>query len=67
LAILILEASKVSLVDVGGKTVSATVIGYDGDTGFGIVQALTPLQAEPVALEDSSKLQVGSQLQVVSW
>ncbi|MDG2198027.1 MAG: S1C family serine protease [SAR324 cluster bacterium] len=66
MAILILEASKVSLVDVGGKTVSATVIGYDGDTGFGIVQALTPLQVEPVALGDSSKLQVGSQLQVVS-
>ena len=63
---LILEASKVSLVDVDGKTVPATVIGYDRDTGFGIVQALTTLQAEPVALGDSSKLQVGSQLRVVS-
>ena len=63
---LILEASKVSLVDVDGKTVPATVIGYDGDTGFGIVQALTPLQAEPVALGDSTQLKVGSQLKVVS-
>ena len=63
---LILEASKVSLVDVDGKIVPATVIGYDSDTGFGIVQALTPLQAEPVALGDSTKLKVGSQLLVVS-
>ncbi|MGB1132416.1 MAG: S1C family serine protease [bacterium] len=63
---LILEASKVSLVDVDGKTIPATVIGYDGDTGFGIVQALTPLQAEPVALGDSTQLKVGSQLKVVS-
>ena len=63
---LILEASKVSLVDVDGKTVPATVIGYDGDTGFGIVQALKSLQAEPVALGDSTQLKVGSQLKVVS-
>ena len=66
MVILILEAGKVSLVDVDDKIVPATVIGYDGDTGFGIVQVLTPLQAEPVELGDSTKLKVGSQLLVVS-
>lgn len=48
------------------KIVPATVIGYDGDTGFGIVQALTHLRAEPVALGHSTQLKVGSQLKVVS-
>ena len=59
LQLVILETRKVSLVDVDGKTVPATVIGYDSDTGFGIVQALTTLQAEPVALGDSYTTKVG--------
>ena len=57
---LILEANRVCLIDLDGKTLSAKVIGYDVDTGFGIVQAFIPLQSEPVALGNSGKLKVGS-------
>ena len=57
---LILEANRVCLIDLDGKTLSAKVIGYDGDTGFGIVQDFIPLQSEPVALGNSGKLKVGS-------
>ena len=53
---LILEANKVCLIDLDGKTLSAKVIGYDGDTGFEIVQDFIPLQAELVALGNSGKL-----------
>ena len=63
---LILEANKISLIDVDGKTLPTTVIGFSGDTEFGIVQAFSPQQAEPIALGNSTKLKVGSQLQVVS-
>ena len=63
---LILEANKVCLIDLDGKTLSAKVIGYDGDTGkvigydgdtgFGIVQAFIPLKAELVSLGNPGKL-----------
>lgn len=47
---LITEAERVTLTDHGGRTLPATVIGYDQVTGFGLVRAETPVDAEPLAL-----------------
>ena len=37
---LVTEASEIWLTLADGRTVAATPIGYDQDTGFGLVQAL---------------------------
>jgi S1-C subfamily serine protease len=63
---LILEAQSASIIDVNGNAVPATFVGYDSETGFGLLQALTPLVAEPVAFGDSEEVQRRDRLQVVT-
>jgi S1-C subfamily serine protease len=47
---LVLEADDVLLLPDDGRRVPARVVAYDVATGFGLVQALTPLNIEPVPL-----------------
>ena len=56
---LIVEAQTVWLVDSAGRAIHGHVVGYDQETGFGLVQALETLAAEPVALGSSADLKVG--------
>lgn len=49
---LILEASGIE-VTVDGRTVPATTVGYDHNTGFGLVRSLVPLNVKPMALGSS--------------
>ena len=51
---LILEADHVDLALSGGRKVPARVVAYDLATGFGLVQALFPLQTEPAPLGNST-------------
>lgn len=53
---LIVEADEVTLVDHRGRTLPARVVGYDHATGFGLVRAVVPLDAAPLALGESGKL-----------
>lgn len=54
---LILEASEVEVTDSRGKTLPATVVGYDHATGFGLVRTLAPPAGTPIELGDSSKVE----------
>ena len=54
---LILEADRVELT-AGGKKVPAEIVGYDHETGFGLVRALTKIAAKPLKLGDSSQVKV---------
>lgn len=56
---LIVEAQTVWLVDSSGRAIHGHVVGYDQETGFGLVQALEPIAAEPVKLGQSAALKVG--------
>ncbi len=56
---LIVEAATVWLVESSGRAVHGHVVGYDQETGFGLVQALEPLAAQPVGLGSSAALKVG--------
>lgn len=56
---LIVEAQTVWLVDTSGRAIHGHVVGYDQETGFGLVQALEPIAGEPVALGRSADLRVG--------
>ncbi len=56
---LIREAERIEVAAPGGKTVSATLVGYDHNTGFGLVKADKPLGVEPMKLGQSSAVEVG--------
>jgi S1-C subfamily serine protease len=53
---LILEASEVRVTVQDGTRLPAAVVGYDPNTGFGLVRALRPIAAKPTQLGHSSAL-----------
>lgn len=63
---LVLEAEAVQLVREDGRRIPARVLAYDLATGFGLLQALAPLGAEPVPLGQPGQLQPGQPLMVAS-
>ena len=64
---LILEATAVEVFEPGGRTVAAKVIGYDHDSGLGLVRAMEPLAAKPLRLGTSSRLTQGDPVLAVSF
>jgi S1-C subfamily serine protease len=52
---LILEADSVE-VTVGGRTLPANVVGYDPDSGFGLLRTVTPPGVKPMPLGRSGAL-----------
>lgn len=63
---LILEATAVDLHDAAGKRIPAEIVAYDHDTGFGLVRATERLDAVPLPLGSSGKVQIGAPLLVLS-
>jgi S1-C subfamily serine protease len=63
---LILEASAVDLYDDAGRRIPAEVVGYDHDTGFGLLRASQPIDVAPLPLGDSRSLPIGEPLLVLS-
>ena len=53
---LMVEAHSAELITQDGRTVRAEVLGYDHDTGFGLLKAAAPLKVRPFALGKSSDL-----------
>jgi len=62
----ILEADRVELRLSGERSVPARVVGYDLATGFGLLQALTPLRTEPVPLGTSGSFSGDEPLVIAS-
>ncbi|HWK63970.1 MAG TPA: S1C family serine protease [Rhizobiaceae bacterium] len=56
---LITEAEEVWLTSHDGRIVPAHVLGYDQETGFGLVQALSPLGIPPLDFGHAAKCKVG--------
>ena len=63
---LILEAERTELVIPSGDAVEATVVGYDHETGFGLVRAVRPLAIKPMRMGNSSDLAAGNPVVAVS-
>lgn len=59
---LVCEASRVWLTTSRGEVVSGHLLGYDFETGFGLVQAEGPIDAPPLELGRSADLRVGEPL-----
>ncbi len=53
---LITEAIAVQLTTASAKTLAAEAIGYDYDSGFGLVRALAPIGVSPLVLGSSADL-----------
>ncbi|PIW26661.1 MAG: signal protein PDZ [Rhodospirillales bacterium CG15_BIG_FIL_POST_REV_8_21_14_020_66_15] len=64
---LIVEADHVWLVSNDGRAVEGYVMGYDQETGFGLVQALQPLDAPAIGLGSSADLIPGDDVIVAGW
>jgi len=63
---LILEASTIEVVGPDDRVIDATFIGYDYDTGFGLLKVDKPLNASPMKLGSSSELKEGDPVLVAS-
>lgn len=63
---LILEADQVQIVTDDERVIPGRVVGYDMVSGFGLVQALTPLRIEAVPLGQSGRLEQHEALMVAS-
>jgi S1-C subfamily serine protease len=61
---LVTEADQVELTANDGSTVAGHVLGFDHQTGFGLVQALEPLELPVMPLGDSKTLVVGERVVV---
>lgn len=53
---LIVEAETVELSTADGRSIPATVVGYDNTTGFGLLKALRPLPVRPVQFGQSASI-----------
>lgn len=61
---LVTEAETVWLTLAGGRVVPGHVLGYDQETGFGLVQALARIEVPALSLGASSKTKVGDHVVV---
>jgi S1-C subfamily serine protease len=53
---LMVEAQSAEVITNGGRTLPATVVGYDHATGFGLLRTLEPPKIKPLALGRSADL-----------
>jgi len=53
---LVIEAEAVQVTGADGRTVPASVAGYDHETGFGLLKLAGPLAGKPLALGDAAAL-----------
>jgi S1-C subfamily serine protease len=63
---LVLEADHVELLTDDGREIPARVVGYDVATGFGLVQALTPIRRAPVPLGSAAGVRGDEPLVIMS-
>ena len=62
-----IEAETIEIVGQDHKTVSATVVSYDRNTGFGLLRATSPLQVTPMPLGSSSGVKAGDPVLAASY
>ena len=63
---LMVEAHAAELTLDDGRTLPASVVGYDHQTGFGLLRAMTPLKVRPMRLGTAAELKKGDAVLVVS-
>lgn len=64
---LMVEAHSAEITTNDGTTVAANVVGYDHDTGFGLLRASTPLKVRPLPLGNSGATAQGERALVAGF
>src|SRR5262245_13705405 len=64
---LMVEAYAAEVVDNNGRTVPANVVGYDHETGFGLLRTIEPLKRKPMTLGKSAEIKQGDPVLVASF
>ena len=64
---LMVEAHAAEITTNAGHTVPASVVGYDNETGFGLLQAITPLKVRPLAMGKSSEVKTGDPVLIAAY
>jgi S1-C subfamily serine protease len=64
---LILEAKTIEVYPHGDKPVQAAFLGYDHQTGFGLLRAKDPINITPIELGQSSAVKEGDPILTVSY
>lgn len=64
---LMVEAHAAEVTTNAGRTVPATIVGYDHETGFGLIRATEPLKIKPLALGKSADLKESDPVLVASF
>ncbi len=58
---LIMEADTVTVTDIDGRELSASIVGYDYESGFGLVRTERPVRQKPMPFGDSDTLELRSE------
>src|SRR5262245_23979228 len=64
---LMVEAYAAEVVDNSGRTVPANVVGYDHETGFGLLRTIEPLKLKPMPLGKSAEIREGDPVLIASF
>jgi serine protease Do len=64
---LMVEAYAAEIVDNNGRTVPADVVGYDHETGFGLLRTIEPLKHKPMPLGKSAEVKEGDPVLIASF
>jgi serine protease Do len=64
---LMVEAYAAEVVDNNGRTVPANVVGYDHETGFGLLRTIEPLKLKPMALGKSADIKERDPVLIASF
>jgi S1-C subfamily serine protease len=61
---LIMEADTVTITDIDGRELPAYIVGYDYESGFGLVRTERPIRLKPMPFGDSDTLELRSEAYV---
>jgi serine protease Do len=64
---IVIEADSIEVTTSNNKTVSATLVGYDHASGFGLLRAQTPLDAKPLPMGQSADLAVREPVMILPF
>src|SRR5690348_17237763 len=64
---LMVEAYAAEVVDNNGRTMPANVVGYDHETGFGLLRTIEPLKLKPMPLGKSAEIREGDPVLIASF
>ena len=64
---LMVEAISAEVATSDGHTVAANPVGYDNESGFGLLQTITPLKVRALQMGKASEIKVGDPVVVASY